>query len=104
MDRLKLALVTFLKRDRTYITKITVSAFSVIEALNVIKDICLCVISCQLSCAVNPLTFEQPKETFNDGIVIAIAACTHAALNAVLLEFFAEVIARILTAAVGMMD
>ena len=39
MDRLKLVLVTFLKRNRTYITKIAVSAFSIIKSFDVIKYI-----------------------------------------------------------------
>jgi len=38
MDRWKLVLVTFLKSHRTYITKIAVSAFSIMKTFDVIKD------------------------------------------------------------------
>ncbi len=58
MDRLKLALVTFLIRSRTYITKIAVSTLSVIETLDVIKDILLGFVSCQVSGAINSLAFQ----------------------------------------------
>jgi hypothetical protein len=58
MDCLKLALVTFFKRSRTYITKIAVSTLSVIEALDVIKDILLGFVSCQVSGAIHSLAFH----------------------------------------------
>jgi len=39
MDRLKLVLVTLLKNRRTYITKITMSAFAIIKTFNVIEHV-----------------------------------------------------------------
>jgi hypothetical protein len=58
MDRLKLVLVTLLKHSRTNVTKITMSTFSIIEALNVIKDIISRLLSGQVARAINALTFQ----------------------------------------------
>ena len=79
------------------------TAFSVVKTLDVIEHISLGFVSSQVSSAVNALSLEQAEEALNSGIVVTVAAGTHAALDAVLVEFVAEVIACILGAAVRVM-
>jgi len=58
MDRLKLVLVTLLKNRWTDITKITMSALSIIKTFNVIEHIGFRFISSQVTCAIHSLTFH----------------------------------------------
>jgi hypothetical protein len=70
MDRLKLVFGSLLKSSRTYITKISVSAFSVIKTFDVIEHIGFRFISNQVTCAIHSLAFHYSKEAFNNGIVV----------------------------------
>ena len=84
-------------------TKIAVTAFSVVKTLDVVEHVSLGFISSQVTSAVNALALQQAEEALNNSVVVTVATSTHAALDAVLVEFVAEVIARILGAAVGVM-
>ena len=79
------------------------SAFAVVEALDVLEHILLGFVACQVPGTVHALSFQQTEEALNDRIVVAVAASTHAALDAVLVELIAEVIAGVLGAAVRVM-
>jgi hypothetical protein len=83
MDRLLLLIGTLLERSRTYITKIAVPAFSIVETLDVIKDILLGIIARHVIFSIYPLPFEDSEEAFNDGIVVAVSSAAHAALDLV---------------------
>ena len=58
MDRLKLVLVTLLKNRRTYITKITMSAFAIIKTFNVIEHVGFRFVSSQVTCTINSLALH----------------------------------------------
>ena len=58
VDLLKLVLVTLLKIRQTDITKITMSALSIIETFDVIKYIRLRFVSRQVARAIHSLTFH----------------------------------------------
>jgi hypothetical protein len=74
--------------------------FSVVKTLDVIEHISLGFVACQVSSAIYTFSFQQAEEAFNNGIVVTVASCAHAALDTVLLEFIAEIIACILGAAI----
>lgn len=58
MDHLLLQIGTLLEYSRTYITKITVPSFSIVETLDVIKDILLGIISRSVVIAIHSFAFE----------------------------------------------
>ena len=49
---------TSFERNRTYITKMSVPAFAIIEALDVIKNIGFSFVSSQVARAIDTFTFE----------------------------------------------
>ena len=61
-------------------------------------------VSISVANSIHPLSFQHAEEALHDRVVIAIAAATHAALNAVRLKLISKVIAGVLAAAVTMMN
>ena len=86
----------FLKFLRTDITQITVAAFSIVKAVDVIKNIGSSFISGQVSNPIDPFPFHQSRETLHCRIVITDAPGTHSALDPVSIQLVTKVIARIL--------
>ena len=80
------------------------AASAVIEPLDVIEDIRLGFLTGLVGLPPYPLSLEQCEEALQRRIVVAMTACTHAALNAVLLQDIAEVIAGVLRPTVGVMQ
>ena len=58
MYRLKLVLVTLLKNSRTDITKITMSALSIVKTFNVIEYIGTCFVAIQVTRTIHSLAFH----------------------------------------------
>src|SRR4029079_15374813 len=56
------------------------------------------------SCVMHELLLERAEETLDDRVVPAIAATTHARLDAMAFEQLAVRVARVLTALVGVMQ
>jgi hypothetical protein len=104
MDRFVKAACPLLECRWAYITKIAVTAFSIVKTLDVIKHIGPCFVSSSVTNPIHAFPFQYPKETLDHCVVVAVATRAHAALDFVLLEFVAEIIARILAATIGMMD
>ena len=65
---------------------------SVVETLDVIEDIGLCLLAGFVSAASDTLAFEQREEALHDSIVIAATFVTHAAGDAVSFEQVLEVV------------
>jgi len=80
-----------------------VPAFSIVEALDVLEHIGACFVSSPVAGAVDSFPLQQPEETLDNRVVIAVATATHAALDAVLLKLVAKVVTRILGAADALM-
>jgi hypothetical protein len=79
MEHSKLVLVTLLKSSWTDITKLTVSALSIVKTFNVIEHVSIHFISSQVTCAIHSLAFHWPNKTFDNGIVVTVTSRTHAA-------------------------
>ena len=80
------------------------STFAVVEALDVIEHVLHGFLSCQVPGAVDALSLQQAEEALHYSVVVAVAAGTHAAPDAVFPGLVAEVIASVLGAAVGVMQ
>jgi hypothetical protein len=57
VDRLELTSGAFLEGRRTYITKVAMSALSIVKTLDVVEHISSRLISSQIACAIDSLTF-----------------------------------------------
>ena len=77
---------------------------SIVEHLDVVEEIGPRLIPSSVADPVLALSFEEPKEALDEGIVIAVRRTAHAAVDAVLGELSAEVVAGILAAAVRVVD
>ena len=62
------------------------SALAIVEALDVIEYVSSGLVSSEVVSAIDTLTLEQGEEALHGGIVLAISASAHAALNTVLFE------------------
>ena len=93
-----------LERRWTDVTKIAMTAFPIIKTLDVIEYIRSSFVAISVANSIHSLSFQHAEEALHDRVVIAIAATTHAALNAVRLKLIPEVIAGVLAATVTMMD
>ncbi len=80
---IKTACLVF-KSHRTDVTKITVTAFSIVKTLNVFEHIGPCFCSGPVAYAVDPLPFHESKKTLDHRIVVTVSTSTHAAFDAVL--------------------
>lgn len=58
-----------------------VTAFGVVEHLDVMKDIGTGILAGWVELATNPLTLEQLEEAFSHSVVMAVAAATRRASN-----------------------
>ena len=104
MDRFVSTGGHLLERRWTDVTKIAMTAFSIIKTLDVFKDICPSLISISVANPIHSLSFHYTEEALHNRVVIAISATTHAAGHSVSLKLVSEIIARVLAAAVAMMD
>ncbi len=104
MDRFVSTGGHLLERRWTDVTKIAMTAFPIIETLDVIEYISSSFVAISVANSIHSLSFHHAEEALHDRVVIAIAATAHAALNAVRLKLISEVIARVLAAAVTMMN
>ena len=81
-----------------------------VEALAVIKDFDVIeegeaeVGQAMIGVEVNEFSFESAPERFHGGVVIAVAAATHAGSEVADLEQGVEAFGAVLAAAIGMMD
>ena len=91
----------FLRAD---VTQITMSALSIVKTFDVFEHCSPRFISRSESNPVHGFPFEQPKETLNDRIIVAVSTGTHAAFNPMAIELVSEAITRILGAPIRMMD
>ena len=72
------------------------AAFAVIEPLDVVEDIRLGFLSGSVSSPLYAFALEEREEALQGCIVEAMTTGAHAALNAMLFKYVAEVIARVL--------
>ncbi len=72
---------------------ISVSAFSVVEALDVIEHIGSGFVSCAVLLPFDALSFKCSEEAFDHRVVVTTSSVTHAASDAMFLEQVLEVIA-----------
>ncbi len=72
------------------------ATFSIVEHLDVLEQICLCLFPGSVANAVDTFAFEHPEEAFDDRIVVAVRGRAHAAFDAMASKLFAEVVAGVL--------
>ena len=82
----------------------TVASATVIEALDVRKDLASGVLARWEASAIDAFDFQRTKERFHRGIIVAAAFATHAGNDTLSLEQLAVSRAGILHPAIGMMD
>ena len=75
---------------------------AVIERFNVNDDGSCSFFAGGVVAAMHFLDFQRMPETFHWRVVIAVARAAHRLPHAIIFEYFAESLARILAAAVGM--
>ena len=75
------------------ITDVSVSAFSVIEAFDVVEHIGSGLVSCAVVIPFDSLSFKCSEEAFDHRVVVTTSSVTHAAGDAMFLEQVLEVIA-----------
>lgn len=80
------------------------AAFSIVEHLNVLEQIGTCFVSGAVAYAVHAFAFENAKEAFYDGVIIAIPGGTHAACDTMPGKLFSEIVTGVLGAAIGVMN
>ena len=69
------------------------ATFSIVEHLNVLKQIGTGLLSVAIANAVHTLSLENTEEALDDGIIVTVTGAAHAAVDAVLGEFMAKVVA-----------
>ena len=77
---------------------------TIIENLNVVEHIGSGFRPSLIMPTMNPLSFEKGKETFHHRVIIAIPCPAHAACDPVVPQKILELVAGILTAAIGVMN
>jgi hypothetical protein len=68
------------------------ATFSIVEHLYVFEQIGFGFVSCPVANPVYAFSLESTKETLHDSIVITIASAAHAAVNAIIGQFIAEIV------------
>ncbi len=77
---------------------------AIIEDFDVLENISTRFSPCSVIPTMNPLPFEQGKETFRHGIIITIPRPTHATRDPLVPQMLLEVIAGILTPSIRVMN
>ena len=93
-----------LEVDGALVAKRRVPPGRVIEPLDVVEDVGPCGFPPRVVRPVAPLGLHRRKETFHDGVVPAVARATHAASDAEAGEQPLELLARVLTPLVGVVQ
>ena len=104
MDRFVSTGGHLLEHRWTDVTKIAVTAFPIIKTLDVFEYIRSSFVSISVAYPIHSLSFHHAKEALHNRVVIAVTAAAHAAGHTVCLKLISEVIARVLAAAVTMMN
>jgi hypothetical protein len=81
-----------------------VSSLPIIEHLDVFEDVLRRFISCGVVPMIDQFTLERPEETFDAGVVPAVALAAHAGDETVLIEQTLVARGRLLTAAIRMVQ
>src|SRR5690242_17587369 len=90
--------------SRREVTQRRVKSPAVVEDLDVLLQRSTRLRARPPSCVMHELLLERAEETLDDRVVPAVAATTHARLNAMTFEQLAVRVARVLTALVGVMQ
>ena len=78
--------------------------YGIIEAVNILSNGFLCIITCMEYGSPNHLCFQCLKEGFNHGVVVAIAFAGHGGHDTIFLQLCLIIKGAILAATVRMMD
>jgi hypothetical protein len=70
-----------------------VASFSIVEHLDVLKQIGLGFVSRPIAYAVDTLSLKDGEEALDDGIVVAVTGAAHAAVDAMPGKFVTKVVA-----------
>ena len=83
---------------------IRMSTLAIIENFDVVKHSSPRFRPCLIGLSMNPLPFEQGKETFRYRIIVTISRPTHTAFYPLVPQKFLEIMAGILTPPIRMMN
>src|SRR5262249_39515922 len=93
-----------LELHRAQITDRRVSTFRVVEALDIVKHICLCLIARPVRFVTGALGLQRREEALHRGVVPHIAGSAHRTNDAAVGHQPLELLARVLAAAIGVMQ
>src|SRR4029077_12637951 len=93
-----------LELHRAQITDRRVSAFRVVEALDIVKHICLCLIARPVRFVTGALGLQRREEALHRGVVPHIARSAHRTDDAAVGQQPLELLARVLAAAIRVMQ
>ena len=79
-----------------------VASLGVVEHLNVVKDVCSCVIAGWVDLATNTFTLEQLEEALGHGVVVTVPATAHAGHEVVITQEVLLIVACELAALIRM--
>lgn len=89
---------------RADVVKVTISSFSIVEHLDVLKQIDPGLDSRAIAYAVDTFSLKIGEEAPNDSVVVSVAGSVHVAGDAVPGKLVTSVVARVLAAAIRVVN
>src|SRR5690554_2933403 len=74
---------------RRQIVQACLPSLTVVEDLDVLRDLPLCFLSCGVLAMVDQFVFQRPPEALDGGVVVAVATATHGSLHVELFKVVA---------------